>query len=186
MAEWERIREAYITGNDGAAALARRFGVDRREIAGRMETEQWKLLRQQHRSERTAKAILRLDGTWEGRLRRVDTIADSLLTKLERAVEELDIVTVNCREKVKTEEGEQTRDYQRLMREEPGIIDRGGLKQLTAVLKDIKDVLMLRSEADIREQEARIAKLQRDLERRETEESKVIVTMEGECGEYAD
>ena len=69
--------------------------------------------------------------------------------------------------------------------DEKGIIDRGGLKQLTGVLKDIKDVLTLRSDADAREQEARIAKLQRDLER-ETERACVTVQLEGESESYAE
>ena len=104
----------------------------------------------------------------------------------ERAVEELDTVTESVREKAKKEDGgEVTTDYQRLLPQEKGIIDRGGLKQLTGVLKDIKDVLTLRSDADTREQEARIAKLQRDLDR-ETEKASVTVVLEGESGCYAE
>ncbi len=81
-----------------------------------------------------------------------------MLGCLERAVRELDTVTQNVREKSKLEDGaELVTDFERLLPEEKGIIDRGGLKQLTGVLKDIKDVLTLRSDADTREQEARIA-----------------------------
>ena len=105
---------------------------------------------------------------------------------LERAVRELDTVTQNVREKSKLEDGaELVTDFERLLPEEKGIIDRGGLKQLTGVLKDIKDVLTLRSDADTREQEARIAKLQRDLDR-ETEKASVTVVLEGESGCYAE
>ena len=105
---------------------------------------------------------------------------------LERAVKELDTVTQNVREKSKLEDGaELVTDFERLLPEEKGIIDRGGLKQLTGVLKDIKDVLTLRSDADTREQEARIAKLQRDLDR-ETEKASVTVVLEGESGCYAE
>ena len=51
------------------------------------------------------------------------------------------------------------------------------------MLKDLKEVLVLRSDADTREQEARIAKLQRDL--REQEAQSVTVLLEGACQEYA-
>nr|DAH97706.1 MAG TPA: hypothetical protein [Caudoviricetes sp.] len=94
------------------------------------------------------------------------------------------MVTESVREKAKKEDGgELVTDYQRLLPQEKGIIDRGGLKQLTGVLKDLKEVLVLRSDADTREQEARIAKLQRDL--REQEAQSVTVLLEGACQEYA-
>ena len=98
---------------------------------------------------------------------------------------ELDTVTESVREKAKKEDGgEVTTDYQRLLPQEKGIIDRGGLKQLTGVLKDLKEVLVLRSDGDTREQEARIAKLQRDLSP-ETEKS-FTVLLEGVCQDYAE
>ena len=68
---------------------------------------------------------------------------------------------------------------------EKGLIDRGGLKQLTGVLKDLKEILVLRSEGDTLEQQARIARLQRELSREDSQE-RILVTMEGACGGYAD
>ena len=116
---------------------------------------------------------------------RVAAAAGRLLDRLEQAVAELDAVTQTCRRKIKTEDGEQTIEFTEKYPRKKGLVDRGGLKQLTGVLKDIKDVLMLRSEADTREQEARIAKLQRDLQKEELQ-SRVIVTMEGGCEEFGD
>lgn len=119
-------------------------------------------------------------------MERVDALADAMLTCLERAVDELDTVTQSIREKTKLEDGgEVVTDFERLLPAEKGIIDRGGLKQLTGVLKDIKDVLTLRPEADVREQEARIAKLQRDLSREEAQ-SCITVKLEGESLDYAE
>lgn len=76
-------------------------------------------------------------------------------------------------------------DYAQILEGEKGIIDRGGLKQLTGVLKDLKDVLMLRSDADSREQEMRIAKLQRDLDQAQRQEC-IRVRLEGEVEGYAE
>ena len=119
-------------------------------------------------------------------MERVDALADAMLGCLERAVKELDTVTQSVREKAKLEDGaEVVTDFERLLPTEKGIIDRGGLKQLTGVLKDIKDVLTLRPEADIREQEARIAKLRRELDREQDQQS-IRVTLEGESLEYAE
>lgn len=78
-----------------------------------------------------------------------------------------------------------TMDYAQILEGEKGIIDRGGLKQLTGVLKDLKDVLMLRSDADSREQEMRIAKLQRDLDQAQRQEC-IRVRLEGEVEGYAE
>ena len=168
---WEQIRQDYLTGQESQAALARRYGVSPAALSKRIRQEGW----QREKSP-----------GWEGRMQRVDALADRMLTALERAVEELDTVTQSVREKTKTDDGREiVTDFQRLLPEEAGLIDRGGLKQLTGVLKDIKDVLTLRSDADAREQEARIAKLQRDLER-ETERACVTVQLEGESESYAE
>lgn len=117
------------------------------------------------------------------RLERVDAIAEQLLLALERAAAELDAVVVSCRDKTKTEIGEEIREYQLCREAETGPIDRAGLKQLTGVLKDLKEVLMLRSEADLQEQEARIAKLQRELQKDAPQ--RLTVTMEGDSDAYA-
>ena len=131
------------------------------------------------------KTYVEKDEQREERLRRVDALADSMLTCLERAVGELDTVTRSVKEKVKKEDGSDvTTDYVQWIDGEKGVIDRSGLKQLTGVLKDLKDVLMLRSDADIREQEARISRIQKELEREEAQS--IRVTLEGGCEGFAD
>ena len=175
--DWEKIREDYARG-ETLAALERKYAVARSTIRGRANREGWK--RQGDGVEEVQN--LELSKT---RMDRVAALADALLGCLERAVEELDTVTESVREKVKKEDGgEVTTDFQRLLPQEQGIIDRGGLKQLTGVLKDLKEVLVLRSDGDTREQEARIAKLQRDLSP-ETQKS-LTVLLEGACQDYAE
>ena len=53
---------------------------------------------------------------------------------------------------------------------EGGVVDRAGLRQLTAALKDLKEIQMLKSELDRQEQEARIAKLQADAQQRNNDD----------------
>ncbi len=116
----------------------------------------------------------------------VEQLAQQMLACLERALGELDMVTGSVKEKQKTEQGvDVTVDYTRLMPQERGIIDRGGLKQLTGVLKDLKDILVLRTEADTREQEARIARLEREVSRDEGG-TQLRVTLEGGCAAFAE
>ena len=99
--------------------------------------------------------------------KRAEGVAEGLLTALERAVGELDAVTVTRKEKVKTDEGEIQTEYEQILSGEAGLIDRGGLKQLTGVLKDMREILGLQSELERQEQLARLKKLERELNREE-------------------
>ena len=59
--------------------------------------------------------------------------------------------------------------------------DADSIKKLTSAIKDLKDIKGIKSEADIREQEARIAKLQREAESdTKIPEIKVVFGDEGE------
>ena len=184
--DWKGIRLDYSQGMT-QPALQVKYGVAASTLRKRIRAEGWsrKESAKVQEDEQISVSVPRSPAP-DPRLTRVDALADAMLGCLERAVRELDTVTQNVREKSKLEDGaELVTDFERLLPEEKGIIDRGGLKQLTGVLKDIKDVLTLRSDADTREQEARIAKLQRDLDR-ETEKASVTVVLEGESGCYAE
>lgn len=74
---------------------------------------------------------------------RMEALVSELLTKAEQAIRELDAVTVTCKEKSRdTATGaEINREHQERLPDVKGPVDRNGLKQLTAVLKDIQDIL---------------------------------------------
>ena len=114
--------------------------------------------------------------------KRAEGVAEGLLTALERAVGELDAVTVTRKEKVKTDEGEIQTEYEQILSGEAGLIDRGGLKQLTGVLKDMREILGLQSELERQEQLARLKKLERELNR---EEAALTVAWEDGTDGYA-
>ena len=59
-----------------------------------------------------------------------------------------------------------------------------GIKQLTSALKDIKEVKGLKSEIDLREQEARIDKLRKDA-MEENQDNEIVVSVGAEVDEYA-
>lgn len=158
MNRWERIRSAYLAQPASAPELAKRFHVPAEEISQRISG--WDR---------------------ERRKNKMEQIADALLQQLEIAAGELSKTTVSCREKNKTESGEEVREY--TLPGPPGMVDRGGLKQLTGVLKDIKEILNLSTEAEEREQEARIARLEQDLQQ---VGQKISVTLEKEMQEYAE
>lgn len=113
---------------------------------------------------------------------RVGLVGMRLLRKLEQAVRELDRGTQTVREKTKTDTGEIVTETVRLTGEK-GAVDRGGLKQLTGVLKDLQDILLLDPQMDVREREARLRKLERDLD--SGAEEGVTVVLEGETEDFA-
>ena len=116
--------------------------------------------------------------------RRAVGVAEGLLTALERAVEELDAVTVTRKEKVKSDTGEVNTEVQQVLPGETGLIDRGGLKQLTGVLRDMREIFGLQTELESREQLARLRKLERELEA--SEENGLTVTLERGVDDFAE
>ena len=175
MPDWQSMRKDYADGCT-PTDLEKFYGVPRGTIQYHIRRDGWtRKIKESPKQEPQSRQV---------RMERVAALADDLLSCLERAVKELDTVTESVREKAKKEDGgEVVTDYQRLLPQEKGIIDRGGLKQLTGVLKDLKEVLVLRSDADTREQEARIAKLQRELSQQEAQS--LTVQLEGACQDYA-
>jgi phage terminase large subunit len=59
------------------------------------------------------------------------------------------------------------------------------IKSLTSALKDLKEVKGFKSEADMREQEARIAKLQKEAEADDKEDNEIKVVIEGDLDIYS-
>ena len=57
----------------------------------------------------------------------------------------------------------------------PVVVDTQSLKQLTSALKDLKEIKGYKSEADMREQEARIDKLRREAEREDDTAAEIEV-----------
>lgn len=60
-----------------------------------------------------------------------------------------------------------------------GVTDTQGLKHLTSALKDLKEIKGFKSEADMREQEARIAKLVKEATATDDTTNEISITIEG-------
>lgn len=159
MADWSAIKTEYITTQTSYRKLAEKYGVHKDTIGDRAKAENWKELRRQNTDKTQTKIVEKINSKKADKVARVDDIADKLLLKLEQAITELDRNIVVHKDKVETADGEKTTEYREAVK--GGIVDRAGLKQLTAALKDLKEVKMIRSELDKQEQRARIANLQR-------------------------
>lgn len=68
---------------------------------------------------------------------------------------------------------------------EEGVYNTQSIKNLTSALKDLKEIKGFKSEADMREQEARIAKLQKEAQETAETDMDFKVTLEGELKNYS-
>lgn len=159
MADWKAIKTEYITTETSYRKLAEKYGVDQATIARRAKKEDWVSSRQQHDSKTQAKMQAAVGKKQVDRAARLMSVADKLLDKIEQSVERYIVDEV--------------------------FVDKQSLRQITGALKDIKEIQGIKSEADIREQEARIAKLRREAEREECANEPIRVVMEGELEEYS-
>jgi hypothetical protein len=73
-----------------------------------------------------------------------------------------------------------------LLEDNPELLaDTSSMKDVSVVLKNLKDLMSVKSDADMREQEARIDKLRKEA-MVEKENNEVKVTMQGELEEYSE
>ena len=194
MADWQKIKTEYITTDTSYRKLAQKHGVGYSVIGERARLEGWVEQREQFRNKTITKAINKMSRKKADKMARIDDLTDKLLDKLEQAISELDLQLVRHTDKTKTieynNELRPDKPTKEVIHEEEkvlevsSIIDRQGLKQIASALKDIKEVKMLKSELDRQEQEARIAKLQREADGDDDDnEIKVVIT--GTAKEYA-
>ena len=149
--DWNAIKTEYITTDTSYRKLAKKYGVSQNAIGNRSRKEGWLTERDQFISKTVSKTIANISEAQADRAKRLRTVADKLLDKIESLVDNL--------------EG-----------------DTSAYRQIAATLKDIKDIQMIKSDGDLREQEARIAKLQKDAETDNTD-SHITVTFDTEKGE---
>lgn len=153
--DWQAIKQEYITDpNTSYRRLAEKYGVSRVQIGNVGSEEGWVELRRKHLDKTLTKTINALGTAQAQRAARLQTVADKLLGKIEAAVDNFDMEAL--------------------------FMDKQALRQITGALKDIKDIQMIKSDADLREQEARIEKLRREAEREDQSGSnEVTVTILG-------
>ena len=158
--DWNAIKTDYITDETTSyRKLARKYGVSHNVIGARAVKEGWVELRQQHLDKTLSKTLSAISNGQARRAARVQTVADKLLDKIEEAVDNLDMKEL--------------------------FLDKQALRQVTAAMKDIKDILMIKSEADLREQDARIRNLEKQAEKTD-ESNDVTVVIGPEAEEYAE
>lgn len=147
MADWRKIKTEYITTNTSYRKLAEKYGVNHATIGKRAKEENWVQLRRQNADKTQAKILDAIGDEQASRAVRLQSVTDKLLAKVEAIVDA----------------------------RKPEDMDTQSLRHISATLKDIKEIQMIRSDADIREQEARIANLRKQANPEQTESVKLVV-----------
>lgn len=151
MADWSNIKTEYITTETSYRELSQKYGVHYTNIAKRASKEGWQQLRQQHATRTQTKMVDAVERKKVDRAARLLDVSDLLLEKVRKLIDSDDKIA---------------RDTQ-------------GMKHLSGVLKDLKEIQMIRSDLDIREQEARIEKLRREAQQEQNREPIQVIIGEG-------
>jgi len=188
------MKAEYITTDTSYRKLAEKYGVSGTAVFNRGKAEKWPELRKQHLSRTLAKSVAKKEQKRSDQLARIDRVTDRLLTKLEKAVEELEIHLVTNTRKEKVIEYNNSLRPDKPTKETvleneeivqvTGIVDKAGLRQITAALRDIKEIKMLRTALDEQEQKARIANLERQANKEEAAREAVEVILDGGLEDY--
>ena len=148
MADWQAIKTEYITTDTSYRKLAQKYGVDSAVIGRRAKSEEWVKLRQQHIDKTQTKTLNAISRKQADRAANLMAVSDLLLGKVKKLLE--------------TDEGV--------------LVDPQSMKHISGVLKDLKEIQMIKSDADMKEQEARIDKLRREAEpEKNTDTPKLVV-----------
>lgn len=142
MVEWTKIKAEYLAGGTSYRKLASEHGVSFNTLKTRATEEQWYKLRQQKEHKTTTKIVENLSDKESEINDNYFRIVDKLLKKAEAAIDDIDVWHPTL------------------------------LKEMATTMKYLKECKGIKSEADAREQEARIKKLQMEASIREEDDDK--------------
>lgn len=155
--DWNAIRQEYITDETSSyRKLASKYGVGIATICKHAKAEDWTGLREQVKNESIAKTVEIISDNKASQVKQYESMVKAMTEKLTKAIEE-----VNPK-------------------------DSTSIRRLTASLCDLRELLGIKSDADSREQEARIANLRKQADKEDdTATKEVNVTFIGDIEEYS-
>lgn len=153
---WGKIKRDYIAGKGSYRELAAKYNVPMKTLSTHARNEKWPQLRKQA-SDKAATKTVETVADANGRVQtRMQDAAVELIGKVTDGVKDTD--PMNAQK----------------------------LKAYSGVLRDLKEVLDLRTPLDIQEQEARIEKLRRESEKDREERNREVVVTFGGAGGWAE
>jgi hypothetical protein len=156
MADWQAIKTEYITTDTSYRKLAQKYGVNTTNIAKRASSEGWVEQRKQNANKTLSKTLNAIGEKQAERTAKLIGVSDLLLNKVKSLLEA----------------------------DEELLVDTSVMKDVSIILKNLKDIQMIKSDSDMREQEARIDKLRKEAAI-EKENNEIKVTIVGDLDEYS-
>lgn len=145
MTDWTAIETEYITTATTYRALAQKYGLSEAAVARRAGAGDWVGKRRRQAGETQGEIIRAVEAEKVSRAVRLQSVADILLDRVAALLGE------------------------------PDRIGASDLRNLSSVLKSLKDIQMIRSDADVREQEAKIRNLERQAQKEDNEPIRVFL-----------
>jgi DNA-binding transcriptional regulator YhcF (GntR family) len=140
--DWNVLKAEYIAGGTSYRKLAEKYGIDRNAVQRVAKREKWCELKSQAIAKAETKMVNAIANDIGKNAVKINDVADKLLDKIVDLLEALEVA------------------------------DSQTIKQCTSALKDIKDIKGVKSDIDIKEQEARIEKLRKDADLGKTDDGK--------------
>ena len=158
MVDWNAIRNEYVTTiGMSYRKLSAKYNVNATVLSQRAKREDWVGLRAQYQSKTQAKVLKTIADRQINRASRLQTVADKLLAKVEALIDDPDA----------------------------NWSDTEAMRDISRVLKDLKDVQMIKSPEDLAEQEARIANLRKMAEKDDGKNEPIQVNLAEELEDYS-
>ena len=152
--DWTKIKSEYITDSKSSyRKLAEKYNVPFATLQCRARKEGWATLKKQTQDDIITKTINKDTDKKVDRMSRLMDVTDKLLNKIEEAIVELSTEGI--------------------------VIGSSNLKQISGSLKDIKEIHGIKSDRDIREQEARIRNLEKAAESTDDKPNEITITIAG-------
>ena len=153
---WEAAKTEYISGDCSYRDLAKKYGVSNAQIGKKAGREKWPELRKKHREKVVSDLVRKNRKTQVSAMEHFARAKELLAEKITRAVAAVDET------------------------------DAQAVRQIVAAVKDAQIILNDRTDAQIREQEARIRNLERQAEQDSREDTAITVTLSGEAKDWSE
>lgn len=145
--DWNQIKAEYIAGGTSYRKLAEKHNVSESKLKKIAAKEHWSELRNQSRTKLDRKITETIAKAQVSRLERINNVADVLLARIEVVANNPNL----------------------------DVMPAATITELTKALKNVKEIQSVKSDLDVREQEARIRALEEQTKKnKEIPEIKVV------------
>ena len=154
--DWKKLKAEYIAGGTSYRKLVQKYGVSLTTLQRVAKKENWIGLRGQAEAKTDTKIVESVSNMNAKIDDKYFNLVDKLLSKAEEVIEKTPVWQATS------------------------------LKEMATALKYLKECKGVKSEIDLREQEARIAKLQKEAEAEEKESNEIKVVIESSLEKYSE